>query len=513
MHIKTKVTLAVTLAFTVFFIVLTVMVTAFMSQTTEEILRSKVDDRLHVFDEVINDKFSQLTQTAILASESDSTSEMLEIAKIHDVDYVIICSDRGDIIRILKNTPLDSPEFMFDCEKIAESSATHRSLKKGFVVEGEVYLVASYPMYRHGKISGYIVAADVLSRDQLETLRELVGVDVLEFVREKVERSREISGFYEVRGIDGENIGYFRLAFVNTLHPLVTRSFYTGLFLSAFITIAAILATSMAIDRNVTRRIEVLSKFMRNIRSRGYYTGERIILTGDDEIKVLADSINGALEEIERRENELRKVSENLRIVNRILRHDILNDLAVIRGFAELGQSEGCRLCDRIVERVDMAAETIRRMRSIEDVLKESELTPYRVSEVVGKVMEKFDVEWKIFGDGMVMADEGIYSVFENLVSNAIRHGKTDRVEFAVESEGDWVKIRVIDFGTGIPDDVKGRIFEEGFSTERSFGLGLYIVRKLIEKYGGEISVEDNVPRGTVFTVKLKRAREEGEDK
>ncbi|WP_457591190.1 ATP-binding protein [Geoglobus sp.] len=514
MQIKVKISLAVTLAFTLFYILLSIIVTTFMASTTEEILQNRIENRLGVFEEVLKDKFSQLTETVILSSENaESDTEMLEIAKIHDVEYIMICDENGNVVKVLRSTPFDDPDFVADCEETAKMAETNRGLKKGFVVGNSVYLIASYPIYRHGKFVGYIVAADVLNEMHFEKLKELVGVDILEFARDKVEREGEIGAFYAIRDMQGREVGYFKLAYVNTIHPLVTRSFYTGLVMSAFITFMAIIATSAAIDRNVIRRIEILSNFMKNIRSRGYYTGERIFVTGDDEIKMLADSINESLEEIEKREKELKKISENLRIVNRILRHDILNDLAVIRGYAEMGQDEGCRLCDRIVERVDQAAETIKRMRSIESVLKESELSGYRISDVVSEVMGKFEIEWEISGDAEVLADDGIYSVFENLVSNAIRHGKSDRVMFEVEESGDDVIVRVIDFGTGIPDDVRERIFEEGFSTARSFGLGLYIVRKLVEKYGGEISVGDNKPSGAVFTIKLKKAKGESMEK
>lgn len=506
MHIKLKVTLAITVAFTVFFVVLSILVTTLMAHTTEESYKIKIENRVYVFEEVLEDKFSQLTETVVLASENiESSIKILEIAKIHDVEYVIICDEEGNVVKVLKNTPFDDPNFLADCETTAKVVRAYRELRKGFAVGSEIYMIASYPVYYQGRFAGYIVTADILSEKQLEKLRELVGVDILEFTKEKAEKRGEISAFYEIRDMQGEKIGYFRLAYVDTIHPLVTKSFYTGLVISAFITFIAIIATSIAIDRNVTRRIEILSNFMKNIRSRGYYTGERIFIAGDDEIKTLADSINEALEEIEKREKELRNMSKNLSIVNRILRHDILNDLAVIRGYAEIGQNKGCRLCDRIVERVDQAAETIKRIRSIENVLKESELSGYRISEVVREVMEKFQIRWEISGDAEVLADAGIYSVFENLISNAIRHGKSERIRFEVEESGDHVSIRVIDFGKGIPDDVKERIFEEGFSTAKSFGLGLYIVRKLVEKYGGEISVEDNVPSGAVFTIKLKK--------
>jgi two-component system sensor kinase len=65
--------------------------------------------------------------------------------------------------------------------------------------------------------------------------------------------------------------------------------------------------------------------------------------------------------------------------------------------------------------------------------------------------------------------------------------------------------MRIEDFGKGIPDEIKERVFEEGFAygeTGRS-GLGLYIVKKVVERYGGRVEIENNSPRGTVVILRL----------
>jgi len=96
--------------------------------------------------------------------------------------------------------------------------------------------------------------------------------------------------------------------------------------------------------------------------------------------------------------------------------------------------------------------------------------------------------------------------VFENIMRNAVIHGKTERIDVDISSNNSECEIRIADYGKGIPDDIKGNIFEEGlsFGDSRGSGLGLYIVKKTIERYGGSIMVEDNKPKGTIFTIKLK---------
>ncbi len=82
------------------------------------------------------------------------------------------------------------------------------------------------------------------------------------------------------------------------------------------------------------------------------------------------------------------------------------------------------------------------------------------------------------------MADEHIKFVFDNLISNSVKHGNARRI-FVQSGEGDgYYRIIFSDDGSGVDEAIASKIFEEGFSTGGS-GIGLYIVKKLIERYGG----------------------------
>jgi len=69
------------------------------------------------------------------------------------------------------------------------------------------------------------------------------------------------------------------------------------------------------------------------------------------------------------------------------------------------------------------------------------------------------------------------------------------------------VSIAVADNGTGIADEFKERIFEPKFTTKSSgMGLGLGMVKNIVETYKGEITFSSQVGKGTVFTVKFPKA-------
>jgi two-component system nitrogen regulation sensor histidine kinase NtrY len=100
---------------------------------------------------------------------------------------------------------------------------------------------------------------------------------------------------------------------------------------------------------------------------------------------------------------------------------------------------------------------------------------------------------------------EQIRRALINLLDNAVE--ATDppgQVTVAAQRENGHVQIRVADTGRGIPPESKDKLFLPYFSTKgRGTGLGLAIVYRIVTDHQGTIRVEDNLPRGTVFTVEL----------
>jgi len=99
-----------------------------------------------------------------------------------------------------------------------------------------------------------------------------------------------------------------------------------------------------------------------------------------------------------------------------------------------------------------------------------------------------------------------------NLIDNAIKYtGEGGRVTLSLQTEGKEAVLRVSDTGRGIPPEDLPHIFERFFRHSRStsdkgaagFGLGLSIVKWIVDSHGGKIEATSKVGEGTTFTVRL----------
>jgi len=226
------------------------------------------------------------------------------------------------------------------------------------------------------------------------------------------------------------------------------------------------------------------------------------------EDKILYVHLMTDVSEINLKEQKIVELNHALRLLNKILRHDILNYIAVVSMSTELMKTEDVGLKQKALRSLNKSVELINKMRDLESAISSGgELKNYDLKEVLNQVFLNFiGINVNILGDSTVKADEALFSVFNNLINNAVIHGKTNKIDIKIENDESFATVRIIDYGEGIPQDVKDNVFDEGFSNAgKRMGLGLYIVKKTIERYGGEISIENTKPCGTTFILKLRR--------
>ncbi|AEA46413.1 two-component system sensor histidine kinase NtrB [Archaeoglobus veneficus] len=206
--------------------------------------------------------------------------------------------------------------------------------------------------------------------------------------------------------------------------------------------------------------------------------------------------------EAERKINELNK---HLRILNSLLRHDIKNALTTAKLCLDLLRDYAPdELAERLEKQLEKAFDIIEDVKHVELMLNSGELHPVNIGEVVREQAAIFGIECKV-PDVYVEADSALKSVVFNLIHNAFIHNDNVNVEISLRRNGKWVELRIADDGKGIPDELKQIVFEEGFKGETGrTGLGLYLVKETVKRYGGEVWVEDNKPKGSVFVIRLR---------
>ncbi len=229
----------------------------------------------------------------------------------------------------------------------------------------------------------------------------------------------------------------------------------------------------------------------------------------------------------------LRKSKEQLSLYNDILLHDITNYLVPMKAYLDLLRRTECGeikrrdYLDRISSRDAALNEFVQDVKLLMHVnnTKADDLATIPLLTEIGNAIEVSVSRYEGAAvhllapneeDILVRADNALYHLFTNLISNAIKHSLPKPVVVRVVVEaGNMVRISVEDEGPGIPDEKKGLVFERGFSeptnkVAKSTGIGLSIVSALVEKYHGKVHVEDRVPTkpelGASFVVELQVA-------
>ncbi len=211
--------------------------------------------------------------------------------------------------------------------------------------------------------------------------------------------------------------------------------------------------------------------------------------------------------------------------------HELRTPLTALQGYLQMaGRRLGPDGDERLRGYLDRAIDQIRRQSSLVEELLDAtrlesgrvalRLAPVDLAELTAHAVEV----GQVLADGqlisleaddrpiMIDGDAGrLEQVLLNLLTNAIRHATgTDRIEVAVQRQGDQAEVRMRDFGAGIAPGQLETIFErfvqgdpDGRSGTGGLGLGLYIAREIVWAHRGTIAVESVLGAGATFTIRL----------
>jgi phosphoserine phosphatase RsbU/P len=214
-----------------------------------------------------------------------------------------------------------------------------------------------------------------------------------------------------------------------------------------------------------------------------------------------------------------------------IVSHDLRNPISTIQtAAAMLGRGLPPAGQERLVARIARVSQ--RADRLIGDLLDLTQarlgaglavtLEPIDLHELVGEAVEELElahpgrsIRHLRTGDGDCRADAGrLEQLVGNLVSNAITYGRPDAVVTVSSAiEGEFFSIAVHNAGTPIAPEALPNLFEpmtrgdQGSSSKRSVGLGLFIVAQVAKAHGGKTEVRSSAEEGTTFRASFPRAR------
>jgi signal transduction histidine kinase len=219
--------------------------------------------------------------------------------------------------------------------------------------------------------------------------------------------------------------------------------------------------------------------------------------------------------------NEL--INEKLRVVGGLTRHDVGNKLVVIASNEYLlrkrlgDKPELVKYLDGIKSAIDNSNKLFEFSRLYEKIGAEKPLRtnvaqcfnqavallPNLGAVKVVNECQELDVE----------ADSLLMQFFYNLIDNSLKHGeKVTQIRLHYNKDGDGVKLFYEDNGVGVSEANKQKLFEAGFTTGKGSGLGLNLVKKMVEVYGWQIQETGELGKGAKFVITIPRVNQSGEE-
>jgi nitrogen fixation/metabolism regulation signal transduction histidine kinase len=288
-----------------------------------------------------------------------------------------------------------------------------------------------------------------------------------------------------------------------------------------------VIAISLAyfLSSYITRSIKKVSDKMQQTRLNKQ--NEKILLTeASSEIDTLVGAYNSMIDELQESAVKLAKSEREQawREMAKQVAHEIKNPLTPMRltvqSFERKFDPEDPNIKEKLAEYSQTLIQQIDVMSSIASAFSDFAKMPTQKREKI-EVISVVKLALDIFNEDAVKyypKQKELYAnldktqlirIVTNLVKNALQASENNEnpsIDVKVFSEGNDVKITVSDNGKGIYEDVKDLIFEPKFTTKSSgMGLGLPMIKNIIEAYDGTISFTSKEGIGTVFTVILPK--------
>lgn len=300
---------------------------------------------------------------------------------------------------------------------------------------------------------------------------------------------------------------------------------YTGMFIS----IGVILLVSTIVARSISRPIVDLSDAASRIADGDI--SKSIDLNRKDEFGELADSLNRMAEHLRADNERLMKINEKQRQFFADIAHEIRNPLHTMMGSLEMLDLDKLDDDTRKKYVANARGQAERLTQLFKDIITLQrfdsdghfiEYSTFDLSDVFKRacnwyqhMAEEKNIQLHCSTEScQVRADKAkIEQVLDNLLSNALKFTNEGEVHVRHQDYGDEVLLEVTDTGIGIPEEHHHRLFDRFYRTDKArsrdkggTGLGLAVVKSILESHGKDIRIESTPGEGTRFYFYLDKA-------
>jgi signal transduction histidine kinase len=300
---------------------------------------------------------------------------------------------------------------------------------------------------------------------------------------------------------------------------------YTGMFIS----IALVILVSILFSRYISRPILQLESAAREIAQGN--TSQTLNLDRNDEFGKLAQSLNRMAERLRADNLELKRMYRKQSQFFADITHEIRNPLHTISGALEMLEMESLSKDQRKKYLKTASRQTMRISRLFKDLVTLQrydsdehfiEMKQFDIQNVIRMVCEMLEpdaeekgLEMRFDNDSQLVNGDPhkIEQVLENLISNAIKFTNEGFIEVRALPGERYVNVEVEDTGIGISKEHLDRLFDRFYRTDKArsrdqggTGLGLSVVKSILNAHNTEIEVDSKPGRGTTFRFKLLKA-------
>ena len=354
-------------------------------------------------------------------------------------------------------------------------------------------------------------------QDHLLHMEQMVGGMESDYVQS---RSPLYDGTEEIGMMEIQSVG----PYAYTEHDaLFISDMESKLVLVAFFSLLIPLFFALLVAKKLSSPIVTINDFTKEI-AKGRYSSLSLEETGIREIDDLLVSVNDLSLQLQHQQKIRNRLSSDIA-------HEIRTPLTTLKGNIEAMidgvweiSEERLYRCYEEVSRITRLIGEIDRINELESQESQLQKTTFDLTELAQQIVDNFQpmlVENKLncsaSGDRVfISADrDKIHQVLTNLLANAIKFTPSGgRIDLYVSQSKGTTSFRIIDNGQGIPPEEVGQIFERFYMAEPSRnsklggqGIGLSIVKGIVNAHQGTISVDSIYGKGTTFTINLPKAK------